>query len=128
VFENWVLSRKFGPKRDDVAGEWRKLHIEELHELYSSPHIIKQIKSSRMRRAGHVSRMGEDRKVYRVVVGRPERKRPLLRRRYKWEDGMRMDLGEIGWGGDWIQLAQGKGRWWVLVNTVMNIQVLVAWS
>jgi hypothetical protein len=98
VFENRVLRRISGPKRDEVTGEWRKLHNEELHNVYSSPDIISQIKSRRMRWAGHVARMGEERKVYRVLVGKPEGKRPLGRLRRRWEDGIRMDLREIGWG------------------------------
>jgi hypothetical protein len=98
VFENRVLRRIFGPKRDEVTGEWRKLHNEELHILYSSPNIIRQIKSMRMRWVGHVTRMGEERKVYKVLVGKPEGKRPLGRPRRRWEDGIRMDLREIGWG------------------------------
>jgi hypothetical protein len=89
VFENRVLRRIFGPKRDEVTGEWRKLHKEKLHNLYSSPDIIRQIKS----------RMGEERKVCKVLVGKPEGKRPLGRQRCRWEDGIRMDLREIGWGG-----------------------------
>jgi hypothetical protein len=79
VFENGVLRRIFGPRRDDVTGEWRKLHNEELHNLYSSPNIIRKIKSRRMRCAGHVARMGEERKVYRVLARKPEGKRPLGR-------------------------------------------------
>jgi hypothetical protein len=90
VFENRVLRRIFGPKRDEVTGEWRKLHNEEVHNLYSSPDIIRQIKSRRMRWAGHVACMGEERKVYTVLVGMPERKRPLGRPRHRWEDGIRM--------------------------------------
>jgi hypothetical protein len=101
VFENRVLRRIFGPKRDEVMGEWQKLHNEELHNLYSSPDIIRQVKSRRMRWAGHVARMGEDRKVYKVLVGKPEGNRKLGRPRHRWEDGIRMDLGEIGlWGVD----------------------------
>jgi hypothetical protein len=103
VFENIVLRRIFGPKRDEVTGEWRKLHSEELHNLYSSADIIRQVKSRRMRWAGHVARMGEERKVYMVLVGKPEGKRPPGRPRRRWEDGIRMDLREIGLGGvDWI--------------------------
>jgi hypothetical protein len=98
VFENRVLRRIFGPKRDEVTEEWRKLHNGEFHNLYSSPNIIKQIKSRRRKWAGHVARMGEERKVYRVLVGKPERKSPLRRPRRRWEDGVRMDLREIGWG------------------------------
>jgi hypothetical protein len=92
VFENRVLRRIFGPKRDEVTGEGRKLHIEELHNLYSSPDIIRQVKSRRMRWAGHVARMGDERKVYKVLMGKPEGKRPLGRPRRRWEDGIRMDL------------------------------------
>jgi hypothetical protein len=84
--------------KDEVTGEWRKLHNEELHILYSSPNIIRQIKSRRMRWAGHVARMGEERNVYRVWMGKSEGKRPLGRPRRRWEDGIRMDLREIGWG------------------------------
>jgi hypothetical protein len=99
VFENRVLRRIFGPKRDEVTGEWRKLHNEELHNWYSSPDIIRQVKSRRMRWAGYVARMGEERKVYyKVLVGKPEGRRPLGRPRRRWEDGVRMDLREIGLG------------------------------
>jgi hypothetical protein len=98
VFENRVLRRIFGPKRDEVMGEWRKLYNEELHNLYSSPDIIRQIKSRQMRWAGRVARMGEERKVYKVLVGKPERKSPLGRPRCRWEDGIRMDLGGLAWG------------------------------
>jgi hypothetical protein len=96
LFENRVLRRIFRPKRDEVTGERRKLHSEELHILYSASDIIRQIKSRRMRWARHVSRMGEERNVYRVLMGKPEGKRPL-RPRHTWEDGIRMDLREIGW-------------------------------
>jgi hypothetical protein len=82
----------------EVTGEWRKLHSGELHNLYPSPDIIRQIKSRRMRWAGHVACMREGRNVYRVFVGKPEGKRPLERRRHRWEDGIKMDLGEVGWG------------------------------
>jgi hypothetical protein len=99
VFANRVLRRIFGPKRDEVTGEWRKLHNRELHNLYSSPDIIKQIKSRRMRWAGHVARMGEGRNVCRVLVRKPEGKRPLERPRRRWEDRIKMDLEENGWGG-----------------------------
>jgi hypothetical protein len=125
VFENRVLRRIFGPTRDEVTGEWRKLHNRELHNLYSSPDIIRQIKSRRMRWAWHVARMGEGKNVYRVLVGKPEGRRPLGRPRRRWEDGIRMDLVEIGWGGvEWIHLAQGRDRWRALVNAVMNLRVL----
>jgi hypothetical protein len=96
VFQNTVLRRIFGPKRNEVTGEWRKLHSEELHNLYSSPDIIRQVKSRRMIFSGHVACMVKERKLYKVLVGKPEGKRPLGRPRYRWEDGIRMDLGEIG--------------------------------
>jgi hypothetical protein len=105
VFENGVLRRIFGPKRDEVTGEWRKLHIEELRDLYSSSSIIRIIKSTRMRWAGHIARMGEKRKAYRLLVGKPEGRRPLGRPRRRWVDNIRMDLGDVGWGdADWILL------------------------
>jgi hypothetical protein len=112
VFENRILRRIFVPKRNEVTGEWKKLHSEELHILYSSPNIIRQIKSRRMRWAGDVARLGEEGKLYRVLVGNPEGKRQLGRLRRRWEDGIRMDLREIGWGCvEWIQLAQDTSRW-----------------
>jgi hypothetical protein len=95
VFKNWVLKSIFGPQRDEVTGEWRKLHSEELHVLYSSPNIIRQIKSSRMRWVGHVARMGEERKVHKVLVGEAEEKTPPGRPRRRW-DGIRMDFRKIG--------------------------------
>jgi hypothetical protein len=98
VFGNRVLRGIFGPKGDEVTGEWRKLYTEELRNLYSSPDIIRQIKSRRMRWAGHVARMGEGRNVYRVLVGKPEGKRPVERPRSRWEDGIKMDLRQIAWG------------------------------
>jgi hypothetical protein len=111
VFENRVLRRIFGPKRDEVTREWRKLHKKELHDLYSSPSIIRIIKSRRMRWVGHVARMGEKRNAYRLFMGKPEGKRPLGRPRRRWEDNIRMDLGEVGWGDvDWIDLAQDRNR------------------
>jgi hypothetical protein len=88
VFENRVLRRIFGPKRDEVTGEWSKLHNKELHNLYSSPDIIRQVNSRRMRLAGHVACMGEERKVYNVVVRKPEGRRPLGRPRRRWDDGI----------------------------------------
>jgi hypothetical protein len=104
VFKNRVLRRTFEPKRDGVTGEWRRLHNEELNDLLSSPNIIRVIKSRRMRWAVHVERMGEGRGAYRVLVGRPEGRRPLGRPRHRWEDNIKMDLQEVEWGGhglDW---------------------------
>jgi hypothetical protein len=124
VFENKVLRRIFGPKRDEVTGGWIKLHNEELRDLYSSPSIIRIIKSRSTRWAGHVARMGEKRNAYRLLVGKPEGKRPLGRPRRRWVDNIEMDLLEIGWGGvDWIGLAQDSDKWRALVNAVMNIRV-----
>jgi hypothetical protein len=126
VFKNRVPRRIFGPKRDEVTGEWRKLHNEELYNLYSSPDIIRQVKSGRMRWAGHVARMGEKRKGYKVLVGKPEGKRPLGRARRRWEDGIRMDLREIGLGGGCglDSTGSGKDRWRAAVSAVMNLRVL----
>jgi hypothetical protein len=98
----------FGPKREE-DGSWRKLHNTELHSLYSSPNIVRVIRSRRMRGAGHVARMGEGRGTYRVLVGRPEGKRLLGRPRSRWEDNIKMDLGEIGIdGANWIRLTQDR--------------------
>jgi len=108
VFENRVLKRIFGPKRDEVIGEWRKLHNEELNDLHSSPNIVWVIKSRRMRWVGHVVSMGEGRGVYRVLVGKPEGKKPLGRPRNRWEDNIKMEVG--GGGMDCINLAQDKDR------------------
>ena len=99
VFENRVLRRIFGPKRDEVTGEWRKLHYEELNDLYYSHNIVWVIKSRRMRWVGHVELMGESKGLYRVLVGKPEGKRPLGRPRRRWEDNIKMDLQEVGCGG-----------------------------
>jgi hypothetical protein len=123
VFENTVLRWIFGPKSEE-DGSWRKVHNDELHSLYSSPNIVRVIKSRRMRWAGHVARIGEVRGVYRVLVGRPEGKRSLGRPRRRWEDNIMMDLREIGIdGANWIQLAQDRVQWRAFVNTVMNLRV-----
>jgi hypothetical protein len=92
LFENRVLRKVFGPKRDEVTGEWRKLYNEKLNDLYSLPNIVRVVKSRRMRWVGHVARMGEDRGVRRVLVGKPEGKRPLRRPRRRWKDNIKMDL------------------------------------
>ena len=124
VFKNMVLRRIFGPRRDEVTGEWRRLYNEELNDLYSSPNIVRVIKS-RMRWAGHVAHMGEERGVYWVLVGKPEGKRPLGRPRHRWVDNIRMYLQEVGCGYvDWIGLAQDRDRWRTLVSAVMNLRVL----
>jgi hypothetical protein len=124
VFENRVLRRMFGPKRDEMTGEWRKLHNEELPDLYSSPSIIRIIKTRRMRLAGHVARMGEKRNAYRLLAGKPEGKGPLGRPRRRWVDNIRMDLGEVGWCDvDWIGLAKDRNSWRALVNSVLNLRV-----
>jgi hypothetical protein len=124
VIENRVLKRLFGPKRDGVTGGWRNLYNEELHNLYSSPSIIRIIKSRRMRWEGHVAQMGEKRNVYRLLVGKPEGKRPLGRPSHRWMDNIKMDLSEIGLNVvNWTGLAQDRYRWRALVNSVMNLLV-----
>jgi hypothetical protein len=124
VFENRVLRRIFGPKGDGVKGGWRKLYNEELHNLYSSPSIIRIISSRRMRWAGHVARMSEKRNVFMLLVGKPEGKRPLGGPRRRWIDNIKMDRLEIGLGGmDWIGLAQDRYRWRAPVNSVMKLRL-----
>jgi hypothetical protein len=126
VFENRMMRRIFGPKKDEVTGQWRKLHSGELHCLYSSPDIIRQINSRRMRGVGHAACMGEERKCTRFWWGKPEGKRPLERPRHRWEDGIRVDLREIGWGraGEWIDLAYDRDSWRAVANVVMNLRIL----
>jgi hypothetical protein len=124
VFENRVLRRIFGPKTDEVTGDWRKLHNKELHDFCSLPSIIRIVKSRRMRWTGHVARMGEKRNAYRLLVRKPEGKRPIGRPRRRWVDNIRMDLGEVGWGDvDWIFLAKDRNRWRALANSVLNLRV-----
>ena len=124
VFENRVLRRIFGPRRDGVTGEWRKLHNEKINDLYSSPNIVRVIKSRRMRWAWHVARMEEGRGVRKALVGKPEGKRPLGIPRRRWEDNIKMDLEEVGRGcEDWMELGQDRDRWRALVSTVMNFGV-----
>jgi hypothetical protein len=113
VFENRVLRRILRPNSDEVMAEWRRLHSEELHKLYSSPNIIRHINAWRKRWVEHVARMGEGRKMYKVLVGKPEEKRPLGRPRRRWEDGISMDLKETGWGVcsrfNWLRMGSGGG-------------------
>ena len=121
IFHNMLVVH---PKRDGITGEWRKLHNEELNDLYSSPNIVRVIKSRRLTGAGHVARMEEGRVVHKVLVGKSEGKRPLGRSRSRWEDNNKMDLEEVGRGcGDWMVLAQERDRWRPLVSTVMNFGV-----
>jgi len=124
VFENMMLRRLNGRRKDEVTGERRRLHNEELNDLYSSLNTVRVVKSRRMRWAGHVARMGEERVVYRVLLGKPEGKRPLWGPRRRWMDNIRMDLQEVGCGYmDWIGLAQDRDRWRTLVSAVMNFRV-----
>jgi hypothetical protein len=123
VFENTVLRKIFGPKREE-DGSWRKLHNDELHDLYSLPNVVRVFKSRRMRWAGHVACMGKGRGAYRVLVGRPKGKRPLARPRHRWEDNIKMGLRETGIdGANWIRLAQDRVQWQAFVNMVMNLWV-----
>ena len=124
VFENMVWRRILGPGKDEVTGEWRRLHNEELNDLYSSTNIVRVIKSRRMRWAGHVARIGVERVVYRVLVGKPEGRRILGRPRRRWADNIKTDLQEVGCVYmDWIELAQDRDRWRTLVSAVMNLRV-----
>jgi hypothetical protein len=124
VIENRGLRRVFGQKRDEVTGGWGKLHNEELRKLYSSTSIIRMSKSRRMRWAGHVARMEENRNAYRILVGKSEGKIPLGRPRRRWTDNFKMDLREIGWDGvNWIDMAQNRDQWRALVNTVLNLRI-----
>jgi hypothetical protein len=119
VFENRVLRRIFGPKRDEVTKGWRKLHNKELHNMYSSPSIIRMIKSRRMKWAGQVALMGEHRNAYRILVEKPKRKRPLGRSRRWCVDNIKMDLREIKCDGmGWIDVGQDRDQCMALVNTV----------
>ena len=119
-----MLRRIYGPRSDEVTGEWRRFHNEELNDLYSSHNTVRVIKWRRMRWAGHVAHMGEERVEYRVLVGKPEGRRPLGRPRRRWVDNIRTDLQVVGCGYmDWIGLAQGRDIWRTLVSAVMNLRV-----
>jgi hypothetical protein len=119
-----VLRRIFGPKRDEVTGEWRKLHNEEIRDFYPSPSIIRIIKSRMMSWAGHVAQMGDKRSAYKLLVVTSEGKRPVRSPRSRWVDNIKMDLLEIGWGVvDWIRLTQDRDQWRALVNAAMNLPV-----
>ena len=124
VFENMVLRRICGTRSDEATREWRRLHNEELNDLYCSPNIVRVIKSRTMRWAGHVARMCEERVVYRVLVGKPEGKRPLGKPKRRWVCNIRMDLQVVRCGYmDWFGLAQDRDSWRTLVSAVMNLWV-----
>ena len=124
VFENKVLRKIIGAKKDEITGEWRKLHNGEIRALYSSPNIIRSQKSRRMRWAGHVARMEQSRNAHRVLVGKPEGKRPLGRPRRRWEDNIKMNLREVGCDdGDFIDLAQNKIQRLAYVRAVLILRV-----
>jgi hypothetical protein len=119
-----VLRRIFGNRREETTREWRRLHNEELNDLYCSPNIVRVIKSRRMRWAGHVARMVQKRGMYRFLVEKPKGRRPPGRPRFRWVDNIRMDLQEVGCGFvDWIGLVQDRDRWGTLVSAVMNLRV-----
>ena len=133
MFENRVLRRIFGPRGDEIRGEWRNIdneehslvcNTQEMNDLYSSPNIVLEIKSRRMRWAGNVACMGDRRGVYKVSLGKPEGKKALGKPRRRWKNNIKMDLQEVGCEGmDWIELAQDRDSWRTLVNVVMNIRV-----
>jgi hypothetical protein len=124
VFENRVLRRIFRPKREEVVRGWRGLHNEELCNLYTSPNIIRVIKSRRMRWAEHVAHMGKIKNVYYILVGKPEWKTPFRSPKHSYEDNIRMDLRETRWEDvDWMNVTQDRDLWWVPVNMVMNLRV-----
>ena len=124
VFENKVLRKIFGAKKDEITGEWKKLHNAEVHALYYSPNIIRSLNSRRLRWAGQVARMEQSRNAYRVLAGRPEGKRPLGRPRRRWEDNIKMDLREVGCDpGEWKDLAEDRDQWRAYVRAVMNLRV-----
>jgi hypothetical protein len=120
---NRLLRRIFGPKRDKVTREWRKLHNEELNDLYCSPHIVRVIRLRRIRWVGHVACMGDRRGSYRVLVGRPRGKRPLGSPRRRWEDNIKVGIRGVRRNMDRIDLAQDRDRWRALMNSVLNLRV-----
>jgi hypothetical protein len=125
VLENKVLSGIFGPKREEVAGDWRRLDNEELHNVYASPNIIRVVRTRRMRGAVHVACIGEMRNAYKIVVRKPEGKRQHGRPSHSWEGDISMDLRKIGWKGVYCSyLVQKWELWWALVNKAMNLRVL----
>jgi hypothetical protein len=127
--ENRVLSRIFGPKRVEITAEWRKIHKEELNDLYCSPNIFRVIKSRIMRWVGNVKRMGEGRGAYRVLLGKHEGKRQLGRPRRRWEDNIKINFQEVEYVGiDWIDLAQDRESLRALVNAVMNFRFPKIWG
>ena len=120
--ENRVPRRIFESRRDEITGEWGKLHNEEMNDLYSSPNIVQVIKLKRIDGWGMYHIWG--RGIYRVLVGKPEEKRPLGRPSHRWQDNTKMDLQGVGCGGmDWVELAHDRDRWWALVNAVMYLWV-----
>ena len=124
MFENKILRKIFGDKGDEITGEWRKLHNTELYALYSSPNIIKNLESRRLRWAGHVARVKQSRNAYRVLVGKPEGNRLLGRQRHGWKDKIKMDLMEVGCDPrGWVVLAEDRDQWWTYVKAVMSLRV-----
>ena len=124
MFEDKVLMKIFGAKRNEITGEWRKLHNADLHVLYSSPNIIRNLKSRRLGWAGHIARTEQSRNAYRVLVGKPEGKRPLGRPKHRWEDNIKMDLRKVGCdSGDCISLSEDRDQWRTYIRAVMNLRV-----
>ena len=124
MFENKVLRKIFGAKRDEIRGEWRKLYNADLHTLYSSPNIIRNLKSRRLRWAGHVAHMEQSRITYRVLVGKPEGNRPLGRPKCRWKDNIKMHLRELCCNpGDSMDLAEDRDQREAYVRAVMNLRV-----
>ena len=124
MFENKVLRKIFGAKKDKITGEWRKLRNSELYALYPSPNTIRSLKSRRLRWAGHVASMEESRNAYRVIVGKSEGKRPLGRPRRRLEDNIKMHLRVVDCNpGEWIDLAEDRDQWRAYVRAVMNLRV-----